>query len=107
MPTTRPAAPATSTSWVMRTSVRPASWSSPIRRMTSAADFESRLPVGLSARIRSGSVTTGPAHGNALLLAAGELAGPVVDATGQSDAGQGLHRPLLADGTRHAGVDHR
>ena len=44
-------------SWVMRTIVRPAAFSSWRRSMTSAPARLSRLPVGSSARISAGSVT--------------------------------------------------
>ena len=52
------AAAATSGSWVMSTIVRPAAWSSRRRAMTSAPAWLSRLPVGSSARISAGSVTS-------------------------------------------------
>ena len=48
------------------------------RSSTSAPDRESRLPVGSSAKTTSGRPASARAHGDALLLAAGELAGPVV-----------------------------
>ena len=53
----RPAA-ATSASWVMSTIVRPAALSSWSRAMTSAPAWLSRLPVGSSARMSAGSVTS-------------------------------------------------
>ena len=56
--TWRPAAAATSASWVMRTIVRPAAWSSRRTARTSRPDALSRLPVGSSARISAGSVTS-------------------------------------------------
>ena len=74
---------ATSASWVISTMVRPLRWSSSSRSRTSRAETESRLPVGSSARIRSGSVTSAPGHGDTLLLAAGQLPGPVLDPVGE------------------------
>ena len=56
--TMRSARAATSCSWVISTIVRPCACSSSNRPSTSAVDVESRLPVGSSARIRSGSVTS-------------------------------------------------
>ena len=56
--TWRSAAAATSASWVMSTIVRPAAWSSWSSAMTSAPAWLSRLPVGSSARISAGSVTS-------------------------------------------------
>ena len=53
----RPGA-ATSASWVISTMVRPDACSSSSRPSTSAVDAESRLPVGSSARISAGSVTS-------------------------------------------------
>ena len=58
MCTTRPARVATSDSWVISTIVRPLSCRSPRRSSTSDVEAESRLPVGSSARSRSGSVTS-------------------------------------------------
>ncbi len=54
----RSARAATSCSWVISTIVRPLSWSSSKSPSTSAVDVESRLPVGSSARIIAGSVTS-------------------------------------------------
>ena len=54
----RVAAAATLGSWVMRTIVRPAALSSWRSAMTSAPEWLSRLPVGSSARMRAGSVTS-------------------------------------------------
>ena len=53
---------------------------------SSVADLESRLPVGSSAKIRSGRVTSARAVGHALLLAAGQLGGPVAQAVGDARA---------------------
>ena len=58
MCTWRPADAATSASWVMRTMVLPARLSSRRSSSTSWPDAWSRLPVGSSARIRAGSVTS-------------------------------------------------
>ena len=58
MSTVRAACLATSRSWVIRTTVRPCSCSSAKRERTSSVDAVSKLPVGSSARMRSGSVTS-------------------------------------------------
>ena len=47
-------------------------------------DRESRLPVGSSAKITSGRLTSARAHGDPLLLAAGQLGGPVREPVGQA-----------------------
>ena len=49
---------ATSASWVMSTIVRPLAWSSRKTSSTSAPERLSRLPVGSSARMSAGSVTS-------------------------------------------------
>ena len=51
-----------------------------------------------------GMVDQGPGDGHPLLLAAGELVGPVVDAVGQSDLSQNLEGPLPSVG--RTGLDH-
>src|SRR5215831_14134566 len=56
--TTRWACAATSWSWVMRMTVRPAALSRPKMARISAVDTESRLPVGSSAKTIAGLVTT-------------------------------------------------
>ncbi len=53
-----PRARAMSRSWVMSTMVRPSRWSASNRSRMSAVDEESRFPVGSSARIIAGSVTS-------------------------------------------------
>src|SRR6201999_4243665 len=45
--------------------------------------------------------------GDALLLAAGELIGPVARAVGEAHATEELEGPALALRARHAGVEHR
>ena len=55
---TRPARAATSCSWVISTIVRPRPESSSSSASTSPVEPESRLPVGSSARISAGSVTS-------------------------------------------------
>ena len=68
------------------------------RRMNariSAPARESRLPVGSSAKMISGRCGQRPGHGDALLLAAGELAGPVVEPVAQADGADDLVEPRL------------
>src|SRR5262249_15760355 len=56
--TTRRARSAMSRSWVIRTMVEPSPLSCSTSSRTSAVDDESRLPVGSSARMTAGSVTS-------------------------------------------------
>ena len=69
----RPAIDATSGSWVIRTMVLPRAFSSSSMRSTSCVEWESRLPVGSSARITAGIRDERPRHCHALLLPAGQL----------------------------------
>ena len=78
--TTRSVYAAATGSWVTITMVWP--WSSTLRRSsssTSAPDVESRLPVGSSAKTIVRPAHQRPGHRDPLLLAAGELVGPVVE----------------------------
>ena len=67
--------------------------------------FLSRLPVGSSARIAGGFDRDGPRDGAALLLAAGELRGPVLHALAQTHALQRLARRRPPLRYAHALVD--
>ena len=58
-----------------------------------AACVLSRLPVGSSAKMISGRLGQRPGHGDALLLAAGELARPVPQAVRQADGRRPRGRP--------------
>ena len=49
----------------------------------------------------------GPGHGHPLLLAAGQLAGPVVDPVGQADPLERREGPALALGPLDPGVEQR
>ena len=91
---------ATSCSWVMSTIVRPASWRSSSRSRTSAVDVESRLPVGSSARIMRRLGDERPGDGDALLLAARQLARAVVGPVGQPDRVEGREGPAPSLGGR-------
>ena len=97
---TRRARPASSGSWVTRTSVVPCSRFSSPRRATTFGPFAaSRLPVGSSAKRILGPVDEGPRHRHALLLAARELRRVVVPAVAQSHPREQLLRagpPVLA-----------
>ena len=104
---TRRAANATSCSWVISTMVRPEACSSAKRQRTSAVEWESRLPVGSSARISAGIGHQRPGHRDPLLLTAGHLTRPVLGPVGQPDPGQRLHRPLPALGLVDPGVTQR
>ena len=57
----------------------------------------SRLPVGSSANTTAGPVHERARHGDALLLAAGELGRAVREAVAQADALDQLVEPLLVD----------
>ena len=65
------------------------------------------MPVGSSARIIAGSVTSARAIGDALLLAARQLARPVVRPVGEPDPLERGERALAPLARRHAGVDER
>jgi len=54
--------------------------------------------------MRAGSVTSAAGHSDALLLAARELTGPVVDAVTKVDALEGADGTLPALGSAHARV---
>jgi hypothetical protein len=61
--TTRSAYAAPRGSWVTMTMDWPCSWTAPLRNASRAAEaLESRLPVGSSAKISSGLVTSARAH---------------------------------------------
>ena len=75
--------------------------------MISSPIFESRLPVGSSARTISGLVHDGAGDGDALLLSAGQLVGARVLATGEAHRGERLARPQRALARADAGVDQR
>lgn len=83
--TRRPARAATAGSCVMSTTVRPCALSAHNRSITSRLARESRLPVGSSASSTGGSAASAR-DGHALLLPAGELAGPMAHARVQSYA---------------------
>ena len=57
---------------------------------TSRPVWESRAPVGSSARMTGGSAGQGPGDGHPLLLAAGELDGLVLQLVAQAHLLQGL-----------------
>ena len=103
----RSARAATSCSWVMSTIVRPLRCRSLSRASTSAVDAESRLPVGSSARMQRRLGDQRPRDRDALLLAARQLAGPVVGPVGQADLGERGEGPLPALGRVDARVDER
>ena len=68
---------------------------------TSAVEVESRLPVGSSARITAGLGDKRARDGDPLLLAAGQLARPVVGPIGEPDLLERVERPGAAlRGTR-------
>ena len=105
----RSARAAMSCSCVMSTIVRPSSWSSLEQlRARRRSSVESRLPVGSSARISAGSVTSARAIGDPLLLTAGQLARPVVGPVGRARPGRARRsaRSRRSAGS-HAAVDER
>ena len=67
----------------------------------------SRLPVGSSASSSAGLIHQRARDGDALLLAAGELAGQVVLAAAQADGGERVARPLALLAQRHVAVEQR
>ena len=97
---------ATVGSWVTSTIVRPASLSACRWARISRLVRLSSAPVGSSARIRSGIVDQRAGDRDALLLAAGELARPVVTPIGEpTDASASARRRRSR--LRDAGIDQR
>ena len=94
------------TSWVISTSVAPSDPSSCSTLRTPAPDFESRLPVGSSARMIAGTLRDRPRDRDALALAAGELRWPEVEPVTEADALQRGAGERAALPERHAGVEH-
>ena len=81
---TRLACSATSSSWVIRTMVRPAALSRSNRPITSCGRVAVQVAGGLVGQQQRGRGDQRPGHGDPLLLAAGELVGQVVDPVGQA-----------------------
>ena len=98
---------ATLGSWVTRMTVWPSRFSSARIVITSSPERVSSAPVGSSARITSAAVHQRTRNAHPLLLPAGELAGTMAAALGQSQPFQQLrgagppHAPFVA------GVDGR
>ena len=101
------ASAATSASWVMSTSVRPAACSSSSRAMTSAADVGVQGPGRLVGQDEGGVADQGPGDGHPLLLATGQLPGPVLHPVAQAHPLQGADGPLPPFGPGDAGVGQR
>ena len=78
---------ATSCSWVIRTIVRPCALSSSKRSSTSAVDGRVQVAGRLVGEDQLWVGDQGAGHRDALLLAAGELARPVVDPVGRGRPG--------------------
>ena len=107
MRTVRSAPAATSASWVMSTIVRPASCSSSRSSMTSAADGESRAPVGSSARIRSGSVTSARAMATRCCWPPESSPGRCSTRSPRPTRSSAAMRPRSRSAAVHAGVGQR
>ena len=75
--------------------------------MISSPVFESRFPVGSSARMMEGRLTSARANGNALALATRQFVRLVVYAVAQADIAQGLRGTLLPRLRINAGVNQR
>ena len=84
--------PATSGSWVISTTVRPCACSS--RKQAEHVGRRGGVEVagGLVGEDQLRVGDQGPRHRDALLLAAGQLAGAVVDPVGEAHPGQGVDR---------------
>src|SRR5919202_1291201 len=93
--TTRLAWAATSSSWVISTTVRPAALSRPKIWRTSSVDVGSRFPVGSSPRITDGPVTMARAMATRCCW----------PPDGQTDRAEGGRGPPAALSLADAGVD--
>ena len=107
MRTMRRARAATSPSWVMRTTVRPSALSRAKIARISSVERESRLPVGSSARIERRIGDDRPRDRDALLLAAGELGGEVVERGRPCRPPPARRRPARRSAAPEPGVGER
>ena len=98
---------ATSGSWVMSTTVRPSSLSRAKMRSTSSVERESRLPVGSSARIIVGFVTSARATATRCCWPPESSDGLMVNALCHPDRGERLLRAPAARVPVDAGVGER
>ena len=98
---------AMSCSWVISTIVRPSRLSSSSRSSTSAVEVESRLPVGSSARIIAGSVTSARAMATRCCWPPESSPGLWSARSARPTWSSATERPLASLGRCDAAVDQR